>query len=58
MTRQEAISALEKWHEGSDEEIAHGLCDEVLVNFLYDNGYEDVAQAWMDARTRVGFWYA
>lgn len=58
MTRQEAISALDYWHEGSDKEIAHDLCDTVLVNFLYDNGYEDVAKAWMDARTRVGFWYA
>lgn len=58
MTKEQAIAALERWQEGADKEIAHDICDDVLVNFLYDNGFEDVAKAWMDARTRVGFWYA
>jgi hypothetical protein len=47
MTNDEAVEALGNI-EGGDAENAHCEADEILLKFLYANGFEDVADAWND----------
>lgn len=39
-------------------EMAHGKADEILVQFLRDNGFPDVADAFDEACYEIGFRYA
>ena len=58
MTKEEAIEQLNAI-DGGDPEIAHGAADNILLTFLEDNGFEEVAQSWVSAESRAGgFWYA
>jgi hypothetical protein len=43
---------------GSDPQSDHGHADDILVRYLQHNGAEEIAQAYEEARTAVGFWYA
>jgi hypothetical protein len=56
--KRELILQFEAMEYGSDEEAAHGTADDLLIEFLREIGYEDVADAYEAARDRVGFWYA
>ncbi len=58
MTKEEAIKKLEALPADGDQEIEHGDADEILLRRLEALGEVDVAQAYKDARERVGFWYA
>lgn len=43
---------------GGDPEGAHSDADKILLRFLHDTGYSEVAFAFERAYNRVGFWYA
>ena len=61
MTKEEAITklnALGSSSSPSNREFDHIIADSVLVNFLADNGFFDVAEAYREATDRVGFWYS
>lgn len=58
MNEHEAIKNLEALKGCGDAEVAHSLADKILLEFLRDNGAEDVAQAFEEVREEVGFWYA
>lgn len=34
------------------------MADDVLINFLKTNGFEDVAAEWNRLESETGFWYA
>ena len=57
MTKEEAVRQLNEISIG-DPEFAHHQADAVLLLFLKENGFEDIADAWRDADDRAGFWYA
>lgn len=57
MTREEAIHDLRNLDDW-DQEIAHGYADDILLHLLESFGESEVAQAYRDARERIGFWYA
>ena len=57
MTETEAINELHLLQEG-DPESAHGRADGILIEFLESSGYPELADAYEDARSRIGFWYA
>lgn len=57
MTQEEAIKELDAIN--ADKEMAHVEADAVLIQFLRDNGFADVADAWTNCEERHnGFWYA
>ena len=58
MTAREVIAELAAMKDGGDTEAQHANADRLLVDFLIDAGYEDVARAFEAARERCGFWYA
>ena len=53
-----AMDELNAMSELSDPEIEHGDAEDVLCDFLKEVGYGDLADAFDQARERVGFWYA
>lgn len=54
----EAITKLNNIEVG-DTETSHCLADNILLDFLKDNGYTKLAEAWEDLNNREGgFWYA
>ena len=57
MTKDEAVTMLKCLDEG-DNERAHAEADEILLEFLRTNGYEEIADAFEDAADRITFWYA
>lgn len=57
MTRQDAKRRLDKLTD-DDPESAHGRAEDIICQFLKDNGFGDVAEAFEAARDRVGFWYS
>ena len=57
MTQQEAMRRLSDLEYG-DPEASHSEADDILVAYLTENGAEDVAIAWIDAKERCRFWYA
>lgn len=57
MTKDDAIKLLLAI-DGGDREEAHVSADEILIKFLMTNGHREVAEAWIDTKERVGFWYA
>lgn len=55
MTKDEAIARLNEMNEGnSDIEEVHAEADNILAQFVP----EDLREAYISARHRVGFWYA
>ena len=57
MTKTEAIAQLNALDD-RDPEDGHRVADKILLDFLRDNGFSDVAAAFVDADSRIGFWYA
>ncbi len=57
MTKEEAIEAISKL-DASGPECTHIDADQILLAFLSDNGFEDVARAWSSKEQQSGFWYA
>jgi hypothetical protein len=57
MTHEDVLQALETMQAG-DNEAVHYAADDLLLNFLRSEGYNDIAEAYERARDRVGFWYA
>lgn len=58
LTGCSAVQKLEEMQSGTDEEIAHGDADEILLSVLRFSGQREVVAAYEAARDRVGFWYA
>ena len=58
MTREEIVAKLDAMSVNSDEEVEHGKADKLLCEALRLAGMYDVANAFENARERVGFWYA
>ena len=57
MTEEEAIKKLREVSPG-DREAAHGIADDVLLEFL-DSHHPSVSAAWRELELRCnGFWYA
>jgi len=56
MNEQDAVDRLK--HLGGDPESDHGVAEEILCEFLRSCGHMDVADAFEEARDRIGFWYA
>lgn len=56
MTSAEAISQLKTLPD--DNEEAHAVADSILLRFLRAEGYDDIVDAWLNARDNIGFWYA
>lgn len=56
MTPEQAIEQLKNLSE-SDPEEAHQEADSILLEVLKSNGLEGVANAFADAKSRIGFWY-
>jgi len=57
MNEQESIKELEHII-GADNELAHIKRDEILIDFLKNNGFSDLAKAAEDIEEAVCFWYA
>lgn len=58
MSESEAIHRLDDIAAG-DTERSHIKADEILLNFLRDNGFAKVADAYERVENREGgFWYA
>ena len=57
MTKEEVIEELTALTD-DDPEAAHDEADRLLLHTLRLAGMADVVEAYMDARDRVGFWYA
>ena len=53
----EAVNALARIDDG-DPERAHGQADDVLLTFLKESGFEEVATAYNDLVDRCGWWGA
>ena len=51
------LETLRSLHTG-DAEVAHSEADKVLLGFLREIGHRAVADAFEDARSRLGFYYA
>ena len=58
MTPAEAVQKLDEMPKDGDKEILHDEADLILVELLKENGFTEVVEAYLRARTRVGFWYA
>ena len=55
MTSEDAIRRLKRQQpEDVDTEIAHGVADDILCEFLKSLGYEDIVSEY----NLVGKWYA
>ena len=57
MTRDEAIRQLNSLGS-DDQETAHILADNILLEVLAEYDFRDVAEAWIRANERIRFWYA
>jgi len=60
MTQEQAVQELETIGRGghTHSEEAHLHADRMILQFLRDNGFAQVADAWDAAQERVGFWYS
>lgn len=56
LTREEVVSQLKDIviKDEGDAENQHWEADHLVINFIKDLGYEDIAEAWYD----VPKWYA
>ena len=57
ITKKEVIERLNELTDG-DPESAHSEADRLITDALLIAGMRDVAEAYIAARDRVGFWYA
>jgi len=57
MDKKEVIKRLNDL-TSDDPEVSHGRADDLLLDFLKENGHQDLAQAWDSACDRCGFWFA
>lgn len=57
MTKEEAVKKLNEIEAG-DSERAHGMADAILLDFLAENGFKEISDAWDSACDRVEFWYS
>ena len=57
MSADEAVEMLNALPGGEQPPIAHMDAEEILCNFLRDQGFSEVVEAFEDARNRCGFWY-
>jgi hypothetical protein len=58
MDAKEATEKLNNIPDG-DPEGARLMANDILLDFLTDNGFSEVAGAWVDVEDRAeGFWYA
>ena len=57
MTPDEAIRELNEL-DGSDQEAARSIADQILCQVLESLGHKDVVEAWDNAYNRVVFWRA
>lgn len=57
---QQAIAVLNNIKEtgSNDKEVAHKNADQVLLDFLWENGHQDIVNAFEEARTAINFHYA
>ena len=55
--REMVITALNNI-AGGDNEYCHEIADQLILEALDIAGYQDIADAWRNARKRIGFWYA
>ena len=58
MTEQEAIAKIKSLIDSQDNELAHVIRDEVLIQFLKDNGFKELAEAAETIEDTICFWYA
>ena len=58
MTPEQAIKRLKAMPAHGDSESLHGEAEDILLDFLRSQGHSEVANAFEEARDRVGFWYA
>jgi hypothetical protein len=58
LSRQALIASLDTMQKNGDPEALHATADDLLIQFLRNIGYGDVADAYEQAQDRVGFWYA
>ena len=56
-TKDEIIERLNALTDGDPEE-AHSEADKLVTDALFLAGMNDVAEAYLAAMNRVGFWYA
>lgn len=54
----DAVATLDDMPALNDEEISHGIADDVLLNALTELGAGEITEAWKRAKERIGFWYA
>jgi len=57
MTHDEAVRRLNELEPG-DTEWLHIEADRIIIRYLQHHDANEVADAWEDARERLGFWYA
>ena len=57
MTEQEAVQALLSLDD-RDREKFHMDADDILIQFLTENGHVTVASAYLKLKQGRGFWYA
>ena len=53
-----AIDKLEAMKYGDDQDAAHSLAEDIICEYLVVIGAKQLADAFEEARDRVGFWYA
>jgi hypothetical protein len=58
MTHDEAIKLLDVMKASGDNERLHSEADAILLRYLEHHDAKEVADAYVRARARVGFWYA
>jgi hypothetical protein len=58
MTSERAIELLDAMKKSDDFESAHREADGILRDLLRSQGFSDVADAFIKAHDRVGFYYA
>ena len=54
---KEAVAKLNEMKDGDDAEIAHGLAEDILCEYLVEIGAKELSDAFNGACERVGFWY-
>ena len=58
LTKEQVIKTLDKMNKDNSQKNAHIIADELLLEFLISEGYEDIVKAYKGARERVYFYYA
>ena len=48
----------EIYKHSADNEMAHGIRDEICIELIKELGYEELAELLDKAEKEIGFWYA